>query len=265
MENKEYYIDLLESRIISYNEYWEDTIVNSKLVTDTKESIELLKTYFNLLKTLSTSVQKTLKTKNLELSYDNYPNIVKETIKNIIDIVNDGRDLWHPISMTNNPQKTYDHHVQKNGHLGFENNPWNDLDCYHFLEHLEEILDSEKSTIDFQKYINGKWYYFEGYENGSISVRFTKINKTKQGFYTFDGDIISWATIDSHYDGNGVIINTDCEDVSFKELPYCRENIEDEQELIEFIDSCETIETDEEIKESVHNVMDSYLEDLLDL
>ena len=136
MENKEYYIDLLESRIINYNPYWEDPIVNSQLHNNTKDAVEKLKLYFNLLKSLSNLIKKELGETHKELLYDNYPNIVKETIKSIIDIVNDGRDLWHPITMSSDKTRKYDHHININGRLHFENDPWSNLDCYHFLENL---------------------------------------------------------------------------------------------------------------------------------
>ena len=273
MKNKEYYIDLFETHFISFNEYWEDPIEHSELRDNTEETIDLIETYLKILKTKQKTLNKNLN--NME-DYNLYPASVKEAIDNIIKLVSDGRDLWHEVeyhhckgSFINNEEgievtKKYDHHVAQNGHLSFENEPWIYIEGkLSQIEELREILNSEKSTVDFRKYINGKWYLFEGYENGSISVRFRKINKTKNGKYTFDGDLVNWATIDSRYDGDGIIFNTDCENVSFSELPYCDGEFENDEELMEFIDSCEQVETDEEIKKSIRDCIESYLEDLI--
>ena len=118
-------------------------------------------------------------------------------------------------------------------------------------------MNSEKKTEDFSQFIDDKWYLFEGYEGGSASVRFNKINITEKGKYTFDGDIIWWATIDSQFDGDGVIIQRDLEDISFNKLPYMDDNFEDPKEFIKCLNNCEK-ETTEEIKKSVHRCFDEY-------
>jgi hypothetical protein len=256
MKDREYYFDLLEHRITDFNPYWEKPLGKTELRSNTKSAVESLKGYFDFLK----SMEKQLKNKGVSLDdYNNYPNVVKESIKGIIEIISDGRDLWTPTEWQG---RTYDHHIQKNGHLGFENDPWSEVKwCYSFLEDLEEILNSEKSTNDFSKYTNGKWFLFDGYENGSASVRFRKINKNKNGVYTFDGDIVWWATVDSQFEGDGVIIQTELEDVKFGVLPYMDDDVLHD-DIIRKLESCNE-ETFEELCSSVHKCFDNYYLDQL--
>lgn len=262
METKEYYIDLLETRIIDYNPYWEAPMVTSLLRKDTEQAVHMIRSYFNIIK----EFEKIIKSKKDAIGdYDSYPEGVKDAIQSIIRIVNDGRDLWTPTEWKGN---TYNHHIQPNGHLQFENDPWSEVYwCTPFLDGLEEIINSEKSTANLSKYLDGKWRLFQGYEDGAMSIRFTKFNKDKKGKYTFDGDIIFWATPDSRYEGNGIMINEDCENMPFNELPYCNGQFKSDKELAEFIENhvgCEDgLQTDEEIKTDVHRIMDEYLESCL--
>lgn len=262
METKEYYIDLLETRIIDFNPYWEAPMGETLLRKYTVQAVHMLKSYFNILK----EFEKVLKSKkDATGDYNSYPEGVKEAIQSIIGIVNDGRNLWTPTEWKG---RTYNHHIQPNGHLQFENDPFKEVKwCASFLDDLEEIINSEKSTANLSKYLDGKWRLFQGYEDGAISVRFTKFNKDKKGKYTFDGDIIFWATSDSRYEGNGIMINEDCKDMPFSELPYCGGQFNSDKELAKFIEnhvgSEDGLQTDEEIKEDVHRIMDEYLESCL--
>lgn len=267
MESKEYYINLLESRIVDFNPYWEAPMGETFLRKDTEQVVNMLKSYFNILKEFEKVLKPTKEydkyseeSKRFEGDYEAYPTAVQETIQSIIRIISDGRDLWTPTEWEG---RTYDHHIEKNGHLGFENDPWSEVHwCEDFLDSLLEIIDSESNTSNLSKYIDGKWRLFQGYEDGAFSVRFTKINMVK-GKYTFDGDIIAWATPDSRYSGSGIIINEDCEDIPFSELPYCDGKFTSDVELSKFIESAEEVQTDEEIKKDVHRIMDAYLEDCL--
>ena len=258
METKEYYIDLLETRIIDFNHYWEAPMGETLLRKYTVQAVQMLKSYFNILK----EFEKVIKSKKYTIGdYDSYPVGVKEVIQSIIDIVNDGRNLWTPAEWKG---RTYNHHIQSNGHLQFENDPWSEVyGCTPFLDHLEEIINSEKNTANLNKYLDGKWRLFQGYEDGAISVRLKKFNKDKKGKLTFDGDIIFWATPDSRYEGNGIMINEDCENMPFSELPYCDGQFESDEKLAKFIEHAEEVETDEEIKEDIHRIMDEYLESCL--
>ena len=271
MESKEYYFDLFEHHIISFNEFWEDQLEKTELRNNTAEALDELESYFKLLNTQYKRLKKYNKPTN---DYDTYPDIVKQTIDSIVNIVSDGRDLWHKVKYTHcrgsfldgreglEDTREYDHHVQKNGHLGFENEPWGIIDSMlSDIERIREILKSESKTGNFKKFINGKWYLFEGYESGSMSVRFDKINVNKKGEFTFDGDIVNYATVDSRFDGDGIIIQTECTNVNFQELPYCDGFSEEEaKDLEEFLNHVETVETTEELKESLHESLDSYIE-----
>ena len=246
MKNKEYYFDLLEHRIINFNSYWEAPLGKTELRSNPKESVELLKLYFNIIKTLE---KQFINNKYNMDDYDSYPDNLKSTIQNIINIINDGRDLCTPIKYKD---KVYNHHLEKNGHLAFENRPWDEVNwCYEFLESLEEILNSEKETISFSTLYNNKWYCYEGYEEGSLAIKFKKINKNKRGKYTFDGDIITFETVNGKCEGNGIIISTNCENTFFNIIPYCDiDNFKDvENDLLEFLSKPEQIMDDKEIKD----------------
>lgn len=265
METKKYYIDLLESRIVDFNPYWEAPMEKTLLREKTEEAVNMLKSYFNIIKefekVLHSQKNANQHEEKFDGDYNSYPQAVKETIQSIINIISDGRDLWTPSEWKG---RTYNHHIQPNGHLQFENDPWSEVHwCEDFLDSLTEIINSEKNTANLSKYIDRKWRLFQGYESGAWSVRFSKINKNKNGKYTFDGDMICWATPDSEYEGDGIIINANCSDISFNELPYCDGEFESDKDLEEFIESAEEVETDEEIKKSVHEVMDNILSNCL--
>lgn len=273
MKTKEYYFDLFESHFISANPYWEDPFIHTQLRENTEETLDLLESYLKLLKTKKKSYEK--HQKNMD-NYDTYSDDVKQIIDNIIKLINDGRDLWHEVEYKNikkqflNPDpkpRKYSHHINKNGHLTFENEPWDYINSKLYeINKLREIIESEKVSkqFDLNKFVDNKFYYFEGYENGSASVRFHKINLNNKGRFTFDGDIINYATVDSHFDGDGIVIQSELTDIDFNELPYCdgfnKDNIDD---LIKFISNRETIETYNELVKSLHNTLDSYIKGCL--
>ncbi len=264
MKDKEYYIDLFEKRIIDFNRYWEAPIEISLMRKDTIQAVHLLKHYFNILKEFKSILQSQ---NNSMDNYENYPVTVQETIHYIMSTISDGRDLHKPTEWKG---RTYDHHIQKNGYLRFENNPWVEIHwCESFLDELQEILNSEKSVKDLNKFIDDKWRLFQGYESGAYSVKFKRINKTKDGKYTFDGDMIFWGTPDSFIEGCGVVLYDNREDLSFSLLPYCEGNFKTNEEVADFIEhhigSDDGLQTDEEIKKEIHKVMDSYLQDCLNI
>lgn len=272
MKDKEYYINLLETRIIDFNPYWEAPMGKTVLRENTEEAIKMLRSYFNIIKEFERILQPQKDSNPNEEEkfggdYNSYPQAVKETIQLIIKIINDGRDLWTPTEWKG---KTYNHHIQSNGHLDFENNPWFEIRwCESFLDELQEILNSEKSVKDLNKFIDDKWRLFQGYESGAYSVKFKKINKTKDGKYTFDGDMIFWSTPDSFIEGCGVVIYENRKDVPFSLLPYCEGNFKTNEEVDDFIEhhigSDDVLQTDEEIKKEIYKVMDSYLQDCLNI
>ena len=80
-------------------------------------------------------------------------------------------------------------------------------------------LISKKNKLD--DLINGNFFYFEGYEEGAVEVKFAKIYKdNKKKEYVFDGFVINYATLDSQFDGDGILIWPEVEGMTFKELPY---------------------------------------------
>lgn len=171
-------------------------------------------------------------------------------------------------------QESYEWHKKhskidpKTGDLIISANEIGDGSYEKYINDAKEY-QMNKDNESFDKYIDCKWHYFEGYENGSCSVRFRNIYKNQKGIYVFDGDIINWATIDSHFDGDGIIIQSDCEEVSFSELPYCREHITNKHELIDFIEYFygeeRNVETDKEVKNSAHEILENLLNNELDI
>ena len=57
------------------------------------------------------------------------------------------------------------------------------------LDVCDSLVKSAKETANFEQFYDGKWYYFEGYESGSMAIKFSKINKNAKDEYTFDGDV----------------------------------------------------------------------------
>ena len=204
-------------------------------------------------------------------NFNDYPKLVQDTINNIVSLVSDGRDLWHKVVYNKvnyvfesdakaKKPKEYDHHVEENGHLHFENDPLkrtNDIieDC----ENLIEVLDSTEATKDLNKYV-GKILCWENYESGSAAIRIDKINKNNKGTYTFDGLLVTFETVNGKTDSDGVLM-VDVEDFPFDEIPYCYQDWDTDEEIIESLDSAEEYtwkQLRKEVIDSISNVIDSY-------
>ena len=168
---------------------------------------------------------------NKENSYELLSPSIQDAIQQVINLMCDGREL-HDIVDVNNPNlpiKKFDHHLDKNGKLPFENDPF--CTCQLIVDDIpavKEIIKSVKETVNFKQFYDGKWYFFEGYESGSMAIKFSKINKNAKGEYTFDGDVIFYETVNGRCDGDDVT------DMSFDEVPYCSiEDWDDEEDTIE--------------------------------
>ena len=263
MNNKKYELMTWVHWVWAYNEYYEAPLEHFPLLDDTETNLDLLEAYCRIIVTEGKRRKKNHFKDNA--SYENYHPSVRNAIDSIIDLLSDGRDLHvkSDVSDRNLPLKTFDHHLASNGRLPFENDPFdkaaNILDG---IPSLREIVNSEKHTADFKQFYDGNWYLFEGYENGSVSIRFNKINYDKNGIYTFDGDMIWYATVDSRFDGDGVVIQKDWTDVPFGNLPYMSDKWENADELVESIKRLKK-ETTEEVKESILDCFKTYyFEDL---
>lgn len=236
MYNKEYYFENIQRWVFQFNPYWEDPIENTPLKNDTEETCELLISYCNLLITKGKKIKE-------RGNYEKYPQDIKDIIKQIIELVCDDRDLRHKILYTKirgglleDPNKIYsrefDHHVEENGYLGFENNPFDHAkyvidEC----QKLIEVVHSEAKTANLDKYL-GKIYEFEGYESGSYVVQIKKINyNKKKKAFTFDGKVIEYCTENTNH-GNGVLFY-DAEDFPFNDLPYV--DVDSEKEIDELL------------------------------
>ena len=251
MKTLEYYFEHFEHQIIYYNKYWEDPLGETQLRTNTEESVDLLESYFNLLLVKRKQLKK--KMINME-DYNAYPDDVKIILKNIIDIVNDGRDLWTQTESYNyegsDGKKPRIHkRCDDNGRLSFENDPWNSLEGYiKDCQTMKEIIASQKATVNFQCFCeNGQWYYFEGYESGSVAVKFRRINKNKDGEFTFDGDMVEFPTVNTRHDGDGILWCDDCENIKFSRLPYAPDEYDEddyEDVMFDFINNVEHGDTE---------------------
>lgn len=237
MESKEKIIKDIQFYTIQFNPYWEDPIIESELVKNTYETCDLIIAYCNVIKA---------KKKKLGLIYDQHHKDVQEAISKVISLVSDGRDLWHkvkyehigpdPFGMNNSESREYDHHVNETGYLDFEDDPM--CRCQQIIdecETLKEVIDSEKETKNFEKFV-GKILYWENYESGSAAIKIDKINKNKKGEFTFDGILVTFETVNGHCDGDGFIM-TEVEDFPFEKIPYCYQewgSDEDTYEALEY-------------------------------
>ena len=280
MKNKEYYFDIWTHWVWSYNYVYEAPLEHYPLKDDTEDSLDMLESYCRLIITEGKRRRKYKK----ENSYESFSPSIQDAIQQVINLMCDGREL-HNVVEVNNPclhLKKFDHHLDKNGKLPFENDPFYTCQCIiDDIPEVKEIIKSVKETANFEQFYDGKWYFFEGYESGSMAIKFSKINKNAKGEYTFDGDVIFYETVNGRCDGDGIILNDDVTDMSFDEVPYC--SIEDwddeedtiENQLINFIQvdhewSDGKIEyrkkmTDEEMRKDVMENMSALLEQTFDI
>lgn len=280
MKNKEYYFDIWTHWVWSYNYVYEVPLEHYPLKDDTEDSLDMLESYCRLIITEGKR-RKKYKKENL---YESFSPSIQDAIQQVINLMCDGRELHNVVEVNNPclPLKKFDHHLDKNGKLPFENDPF--YTCQRILEDIpevKEIIKSVKETANFEQFYDGKWYFFEGYENGSVAIKFSKINKNAKDEYTFDGDVIFYETINGRCDGDGIILNDNVTDMSFDEVPYC--SIEDwddeedtiENQLIHFLQvdhewSDGKIEyrkkmTDEEMRKDVMENMSALLEQTFDI
>jgi hypothetical protein len=248
MYTKDYYIKKIQGKVISFNEYWEDPITESQLYKDPIKSAEIIISYCNVLKIL-------YKNNNYPKDYTKLPVDVTSMIDKIVNIVNDGRDLYHKVYYPKVDRK-YDHHVQENGRLGFENNCVSSLpylidDC----EKLIETVKSSEETEDFTIF-NRRCFEWCYYEDGSFILRIDKINRDKNGDFTFDGAILHYCTIDSWADRSGILFE-EVDDYKFKDLPYPNGKIDTPSQLVAFLKSG-TEKTMKEIEEEIKNAISNY-------
>ena len=239
MESKEKIIKDIQFYTIQFNPYWEDPIIKSELVKNTYETCDLIIAYCNVIKA---------KKKKLGKKFDEHPKDVQEAISKVISLVSDGRDLWHkikyehispdPFGFDSSEPKEYDHHVNETGYLDFEDTPM--VRCQQIIdecEKLKEVIDSEAETKNFEKFVD-KILYWENYESGSVAIRLDKINKDKNGKYTFDGILVTYETVNGSCDGDGFIMS-EVEDFPFEKIPYCYHDWETEEEVYESLDDAE--------------------------
>ena len=228
MESKVQLIKHLQSYILNFNEYWEDPITESELVKNTLDTAEMIKSYCVVIDTYHK------KNKNVYNDYDQYPKLIQQTISEIISLVSDGRDLWHkikyehigadPFGISITEPREFDHHVQANGHLDYENDPFTrNYRIIQICNDLITICTSEKKLsdgVDFSPIIkSGIFYDFEGYESGSMNVKFDKININDKDIL-FDGRIIYYTTFDSHTVHDPGVVVMDVTDYNISYLPY---------------------------------------------
>lgn len=239
MKNKEYYFDLLEHWIFSYNKYWEAPLGITKLREDPSTSCEELISYCTLIKSK-------LKKYKGDKDFTKYPQPIQDLIKSILDIVTDGRELHKLVKFGD---REYNHHCEKNGYLSFENNPLSLCDnIIRECKELQEVLQSEEATKDLSKYI-GKTFNFEHYEDGSAVIHIKKINE-KNGVFSFDGYMIIFETVNGSPSADGVLLY-DVEDCKFSDIPRAfLEDPETSAELAEILDGAEET-TLEKTKEDV--------------
>lgn len=269
MKTKEELIEDIQLYVFQFNPYWEDLVTDSELVKNTKQTCNNIISYCNI-------IENNFKKEHRgHTPYEEYDPKVKYAIQNIIELVSDGRDLWHKVKYTNvmgnifdqleKDDKPYtrefDHHVAKNGHLDFENDPFGRLNqIISTCKELIEVLESEKATKNFEKFV-GKILYWENYESGSAAIKIDKINKTKKNEFTFDGVLITYETVNGSCDGDGFIMN-DVEDYPFKKIPYCYCEWDTEEDVYESLEGAEEKTKKDiymDLKSTVINLVEQYL------
>lgn len=259
MESKEKLIKDLQFYVFNFNEYWEDPITESELVKNTRETCEEIISCCSL---LNTKIKK-----QMNKNYEDYPKLVQDTIQNIISLVSDGRDLWHKVEYKNiepqllsrNPTpREYDHHIQGNGHLDFENNPLIRLNqISDTAKKIIEVIESAEATKDFDKFV-GKILYWENYESGSAAIRLDQLNKDSKGKFTFDGLLVTFETVNGHCDADGVLIS-EVENYPLEKIPYCYQEWDDDEEVMESLEAAEEY-TWERLKSSVVNSIENLID-----
>jgi len=271
MNNKEYLIKEIQNHVISFNEFWEDPITESALVKNTLETAESIKSYCEMLEVYHKQH------KNVKRNYNEYPKFIQQTIDEIVSLVNDGRDLHHKVLYEHIGKtlfdekiesREFDHYVEGNGYIKFENDPFRwingDLGVIKYCDDLITLLSSEEKMnkeVDFSEITNSNLFYdFEGYESGSMQVKFDKIfikNDGREDRVLFDGEIVYYTTDDSHTIDYPGIITIDAENYDITKLPYCDEddfyNENDEIDykmLFEFIKEHKSLTREQVIKEA---------------
>lgn len=279
MKTIDYYLDIWTHWVWSYNSVYEASLKHCPMIDEPEESLNLLESYCKIIITEGKRIQKN----KLLKSYENYSPALQSAIQSIIKLLSDGRDMHLTVDVSHlgKPLNKFNHHLDKNGLLPFENDPF-DI-CQRLLSDIpevREIIESEKATANFEQFYNDKWYFFEGCENGSMAIKFHKINLNSNDEYTFDGDIIFYETVNGRCGGDGIILNDDVTDMSFAEIPYCDIDDWDEEEdtienqLIKFIQiehewhdeiTYRKILTDEEMHKDVMENMEALLEQTFDI
>jgi len=246
--------------VFQFNPYWEDPVTESELIKNSLETCDLIIAYCNIIKAKKNKLGK---------KYDEHPKDVQEAISKIISLVSDGRDLWHKVTYKNvggnmfDKDKTpytreFDHHVNKTGYLSFEDTPM--IRCQDIIddcEKLKEAINSQKETKRFNKFVD-KILYWENYESGSCAIRIDKINKNKDGKYTFDGILITYETVNGSCGGDGYIIS-EVNDYPFKDLPYCYKDWDTEEDVYESLD-CAEIKKPEDLYKDLCNITENLFE-----
>lgn len=271
MNTKEYLIKEIQSHVISFNEFWEDPITESALVKNTLETAESIKSYCEMLEVYHKQHKK------VKHDYNEYPKFIQQTIDEIVSLVNDDRDLHHKVLYEHIGKtlfdekiesREFDHYVEKNGHIKFENDPFywisGDLGVIKYCDDLITLLSSEEKMnkeVDFSEITKSKLFYdFEGYEDGSMQVKFDKIfikMDGKENRVLFDGEIVYYTTDDSHTVDYPGIVTIDAENYDITKLPYCDEDDFYDEEgdidckmLFEFIKKHKALTREQVIKEA---------------
>lgn len=280
MKTVNYYLDIWTHWVWSYNSVYEAPLEHCPIIDEPSTALSLMDSYCRII----IEEGKRLQRKGVkEYSYEDFSQMLKEAIQNVIKLVSDGRDMHLTVDVSHlgKPLNKFNHHLQSNGLLPFENYPF-DIANRILIEipDVREIIESEKATSSFEQFYNDKWYFFEGYENGSMAIKFHKINLNSNGEYTFNGDVIFYETVNGRCDGDGIILNDDVTGMSFAEIPYC--DIDDwddeedtiENQLIKFIQiehewednvTYRKIMTDEEMHKDVMENMEALLEQTFDI
>ena len=253
MYGKEYYINNIQRFTIDFNEYWEDPITESRLVKNPKQTADIIRGLCKLIKTYYESDMSAFQHDD----FTKLPAEVQVKITEIINMVNDGRDLRHEVFYEKVGRK-WSHHINANGYLSFENKPMDYVEqIIEYCEDLKQSIVSDEAVVDLEKW-RGKLLEWEHYEDGSYVIRIDQLGQDDKNRMVFDGAIMHYITPDSWLERDGGIVFEEVEDYPFENIPYPYVGkLRNAKDLEEYLSGGEET-TLAKLKKEVMYAMDNY-------
>lgn len=255
MYDKQYWIKEIQFHVIDFNEYWEDPITESRLVKNPKQTVDVIKGLCQIIKAYYDSDPNIFKDRD----YEKLPPEIQIKISEIINMVNDGRDLRHEVFYEKIGRK-WSHHVEENGRLSFENNCISCIDTViGYCDKLKLAITAEENTVNLENW-KGKLLQWEHYEEGAYVIRIDQIGQDEKGRMIFDGAILHYLTPDCWLEKDGGVVMEEVEDYPFENIPYPYVGkMRNEKDLDEYLSGGKEI-TLKQLKKDVMFAMTNYFD-----